>query len=306
MKTLQAINIINTDTEVHYAERDDVDAAFYPHTHDFYEIVLILEGLMNIDVNNEHINLPENTLSFCRPSDRHSRMIPNKCRYIVIDFPIHTFDALLNYLDISEDFLFKPEQKTLPVIYLTNHQRLQLEDKLKKLTAPSNPPAYTKILLRTFIADILVNYFYENSFFDNSNSNTPQWLTSLCKELSCPKNMVKGLEYIYENSPMTKEHISRSFKKYLFLTPTEYITSLRLEACIKLIATTDMPISQIAYEVGFNNLSLFYRNFKATFGTTPNKIKNEFSMLSTTPPYLNNRFKGVTFGSQVAKKNPIG
>ncbi|MEN8187090.1 MAG: two-component regulator propeller domain-containing protein [Bacteroidota bacterium] len=50
---------------------------------------------------------------------------------------------------------------------------------------------------------------------------------------------------------------------------TEFIRLIRLKKAAQLITSTEMNISEIAYEVGFNDLKYFRTNFKTIYNTTP-------------------------------------
>jgi AraC-like DNA-binding protein len=45
---------------------------------------------------------------------------------------------------------------------------------------------------------------------------------------------------------------------------------------VNLLDTTELPIMDIAMDVGFNNLSHFYHQFKKVYGYSPNKFRQEF------------------------------
>lgn len=61
----------------------------------------------------------------------------------------------------------------------------------------------------------------------------------------------------------------RDFHQYSNLTPQKWIIRRRLEAAHELLQKGGKKISDICYEVGFKNLSHFYRLYKETYGLTP-------------------------------------
>lgn len=67
----------------------------------------------------------------------------------------------------------------------------------------------------------------------------------------------------------SKSHISHLFKKTNGETIRSYCNILKLEDAKKLLLNTNMPITDIAYNVGFNDTSYFISLFKSTFGITP-------------------------------------
>ena len=63
------------------------------------------------------------------------------------------------------------------------------------------------------------------------------------------------------------------FKKHYQKTPTEYITSLRLEYARNLISS-GMAIKNAAYESGFNDPKYFARVVKKCLNCTPRDLKD--------------------------------
>ena len=68
---------------------------------------------------------------------------------------------------------------------------------------------------------------------------------------------------------MSKEAFCRFFKLRTRKTFTQYLLHLRIQEAEKLLQETDLGIAEIAFRVGFENLSYFNRSFKAIVGTTP-------------------------------------
>lgn len=68
---------------------------------------------------------------------------------------------------------------------------------------------------------------------------------------------------------MSETNFRRRFKQTLGCTPLEFLTSLRLAAARKLLATTDRCIADIALETGFCDHAHFIRAFRAHRKMTP-------------------------------------
>lgn len=68
---------------------------------------------------------------------------------------------------------------------------------------------------------------------------------------------------------MSKYHFLRSFRRVTGVTPHQYLLGLRLRrAACRLLGTAE-PVSAIAYDCGFGDLSTFNAAFRAQFGTSP-------------------------------------
>lgn len=73
---------------------------------------------------------------------------------------------------------------------------------------------------------------------------------------------------------VTKEHMSRSFKKSFGVTLNDYTTSLRMNRARTLIVDEGLEIKQVAFLCGYTDLAYFYRIFKKHFGIPPGKMRS--------------------------------
>lgn len=71
----------------------------------------------------------------------------------------------------------------------------------------------------------------------------------------------------------SKSHFSYLFKAVMGKTFVEYLNEVRVAKAIELIETTDKNITDISYEVGFNSIANFNKNFKAVTGLTPSRYR---------------------------------
>lgn len=71
------------------------------------------------------------------------------------------------------------------------------------------------------------------------------------------------------------DRLIRLFREVTGETPVAWLTHLRIEACIKLLATTDDTIASIAEQTGFGSDTYMTRVFKQKLGTTPGKYRRK-------------------------------
>ncbi len=67
--------------------------------------------------------------------------------------------------------------------------------------------------------------------------------------------------------------LSHLFRAETGLTLKEFRRNRRFEAAMKMLATTDMPIKQIAYTLGYRHTSSFVRAFELHAGVSPNDYR---------------------------------
>lgn len=83
------------------------------------------------------------------------------------------------------------------------------------------------------------------------------------------------LQEVADVAIMTKEAFCRFFKERTGKTFTEYLNQIRIQQACKLLLETDLSISQIAFQVGFQNLSYFNRTFRKLGGSTPKVYRSK-------------------------------
>jgi len=72
---------------------------------------------------------------------------------------------------------------------------------------------------------------------------------------------------------MSESAFSRFFKKNTGNTFTDHVNKLRIWQACKLLAETDMPITDICFEVGYMNISNFNRTFLRQHRMTPSAYR---------------------------------
>ena len=114
---------------------------------------------------------------------------------------------------------------------------------------------------------VTIEYFLENYQSDSkseynmilqylNDNHTNITVADLCKHFS-----------------RSKSHISHMFKSKCGMSVREYCNNLKLEDAKRFIQTTDFSITEIAYEVGFSDVSYFISLFKKKYSLTPLQYK---------------------------------
>jgi len=83
---------------------------------------------------------------------------------------------------------------------------------------------------------------------------------------SSAPHTVAGLARMAKLSPY---HFLRSFKATTGVTPHQWLLRARLRDAAEKLAATKAPVTDIALDVGFEDLSNFTRTFRAEFGASP-------------------------------------
>lgn len=128
-----------------------------------------------------------------------------------------------------------------------------------------------------------------------SNARTTPISTFVPQGLSGSKSAVvkKAVQYIVDNASneelelqevldyvnMSRATFARHFQRALGQSYTQFVQAIRLETARNMLASTDKPITEIAFASGFSNLSHFNTVFKKRWSMSPRdlrlQLKNE-------------------------------
>ena len=95
-------------------------------------------------------------------------------------------------------------------------------------------------------------------------------------ELACyghPEHATPHLDQLAGAAAMSKFHFLRVFRRVLGTTPYQYVLALRLRRAALRLLTTPDPVSGIAYDSGFGDLSTFNAAFRDRFGRNPTAFR---------------------------------
>jgi AraC-like DNA-binding protein len=75
-------------------------------------------------------------------------------------------------------------------------------------------------------------------------------------------------------SDVSEAHFARSFKKAFGVPPHRYLLTRRIERATALLRDTELPITDIALQTGWESLGTFGRTFRAVTGNSPGAIRS--------------------------------
>ena len=82
-----------------------------------------------------------------------------------------------------------------------------------------------------------------------------------------------SVERIGEEIGMSRVQLYRKVKALTGMSPVELLRKSRVEKGRHLLKTTDLSISEIAYDTGFTSPSYFSKCFKDEFGMSPGEVR---------------------------------
>ena len=249
-----------------------ISETFPIHTHDFYEVFLILRGKAIHRVNNQTQILEKGSLVFMRPADIHYYVPINQYDISILNVGLPEMDIMpaLEYLGISLSRIVDPP---LPVhLSVTGTTFDLLSEKLTRL-AQIFPSEMCRPLLRSFLCEIYAPLILQDDTMPRPDI-IPEWLNELDISINESRHYVEGVSWIYQHCAYSQEHIIRMFQKYFHMTPTMYVNAKRLAYACELLHEKKYSVTEICFMTGFNNMSHFFHVFKDTYHCSPKEFLN--------------------------------
>jgi len=248
---------------------------FRPHWHEYYEVFLMLEGSAVHKVNGAAFPLSKGRLVFIRPNDCHDYVVPpnTSASFINITYSSQTVEDVFSYL--GDGFPGKRLLKAPypPEISLSEYEFERFHRRMNDIRAlDPNDSQRRKTMLRVLLFDILTRYFSGTA---EAREPIPLWLEEMCTAVRKNGGFTQGMDHFLSLTDRSREHVSRSMKKYMGITPSEYINSLRLNYITNMLRDSNHGIAEIIFESGFNNISWASGLFKDKYGMTMSQYRKK-------------------------------
>ncbi|RDJ05635.1 GlxA family transcriptional regulator [Rhizobium grahamii] len=86
------------------------------------------------------------------------------------------------------------------------------------------------------------------------------------------------IEDIAAQTGLSRRQLERSFRAKLGVSPASAYLKLRLDAAMRLVKTTTLPLAEVAIMSGFENSSHFIRKFRERFGNPPATVRKNLRL----------------------------
>ncbi|MGC1632852.1 MAG: AraC family transcriptional regulator [Gelidibacter sp.] len=251
-----------------------------PHTHDFEEILIGMEGYIEHFIDFESTIFEAPYVCFITKGKMHRvKPIPKdgKCDVWVIrfasEFAAETIFQLYTVFHNKANVFWPLDRKSGRIPLLTE----MMHEELSK----SNPDfSLIRHLLNAVIAIVLSEKYKQdaNPTSTNQSETFTNFLTILEENFRRPL----GLDFYSEKLFMSSRNLNLICQKILQQSVSEIVEMRKLIEAKNLLTTTDKTISEIAYELGYKENSYFSNVFKKKTEQTPGEFREEMRKILTS------------------------
>lgn len=225
------------------------------HFHEYYEIEIITNGSGVMTLNGTDIPFKKGMVFFILPNDFHKFTFFENTQIYNISFceellfadynKKRTIEKTNTFLNISDTQLSSILKLCDTIMQLNNINQNSRRYLLKSVL---------ELFPRLYNIEVVSSYFgmavafIENRFKENITARD-----------------------VADECLINEDYLNLIFKKEINLTVTDYIRKKRLHYASVLLKSSDLSVSEIAFNSGFGSIQTFNRLYKKCYGVAPSK-----------------------------------
>lgn len=194
--------------------------------------------------------------------------------------PILAGNRLIGFLKTGQVFHAVPNEETFDAVARTLARQGLTESQAEELrtaylqTRSVEPERYQSMitLLATF-AEQLGKQAEKLAIIDANNEPSSVVRAKKFIEKNLSEPLPLGL--VAKQAGVSESHFCRLFKEATHLTLTDYINRRRIEWAKRELLKSEVRISEIAFQIGYQSLSQFNRSFARFTGNSPTNFRRE-------------------------------
>ena len=254
------------------------------HWHDELEIIYVKSGFLTVNISGEsYIGNPGDAF-VVSPGNLHLMGTQTgEVDYFTFLFP-------LKYISFrSDDLLYESLLEPLSSGHLMISPRIgdaagrlceQLVDIYMEKKEGAGADIAAQIRIKIVLLQFILEMWNKGLVVENDTSGRNTVEKEMVSYIQQNYTGTISLKEFGEQFHLSEKYISRYFKEHFHITLSQYVAYLRLEHAKQLLQDTDIPITEIALQSGYQNVSYFIRSFKKTYGVSPLKYrKNKLTII---------------------------
>lgn len=266
-KIMTTSDYLGYDMKIGVYQKEVVNT-YKAHSHEFYEIEMILQGDADCIINGKKLKLSKGDVYFVTPADVHAffpKSDGEQLKLICVQFDEKIIEPniMLKFLNL----------KGGKCIHLTSYEFEYAYSLFScALCEYKNDLPYKSVSLKNLIENIVILF-----------------LRSL-DIASCEMSgevMQKGVVYIHSKFKdgvslcdvskycgLSQSYFGHAFKEFTGVPFKEYLDKLRFDYAENLLKNTHLSVTEVCFSSGFKSVANFNRRFLERFGVSPTEYRN--------------------------------
>ncbi|WP_411825781.1 AraC family transcriptional regulator [Luteolibacter sp. AS25] len=263
------------------------------HSHDFHELAIVAEGraihslegnefpvsrgdvlllqgnqrhfyhqrenlkLLNVMYDADHLGLPESEL----------RRIPGYCAVFML-----------------EPVLRRQSKSASQHLHLDQLQLAHVESLVETMEIEcSKQRVGYEVALRAKLLELIVYLSRTYEETDRTESHALLRMGTVIGALEQDFSREWKIDELAKIAHMSRSNLMRIFRKATGQTPIEYLQHLRVQKSMELLRNTELSVTEVAMQIGFNDSNYFTRCFRKISDQTPRQYRNKGQLPISQP-----------------------
>ncbi|KAB2331313.1 GH39 family glycosyl hydrolase [Bacillus mesophilum] len=251
------------------------------HWHEDTEILLILDGELEIRIDKDRYRLESGDIFLVNGNELHfidSYTGYGKTQVLAMQMDSRYLKELGIDMEQKRFYLNSRDEKNAPK---------GIMDELKYILANMmdliiNKKSHFQLKMKKWLLElavILLEHFEVKTKTDDTQADHDQRLLEILKYMN--KNCMNAglsLQNIADEFTLNPQYLSRYFKAKVGVSFKKKLDNMRLNKSLIALQTTDQTVTEIALQYGFPDSKAYYRVFKEVIGTTPKEFRDAFKV----------------------------
>ena len=265
-----------------FIEITTLNKDFNLHTHNFSELIIVLEGSAVHVIDNAEYTISSGDVYVLNGDTAHGfKEIKNlKIVNVMYDCKMLLFEdeSLKQLVGFQALFLLEPiyrKEYAFKAKLKLDSPNYYLVTRLinTMLEEFHNKEEGWEYILRSYFNELIVHLsrMYNRSI-DSAKLNLYKF-AELAVFIEQNFNKCITISQLAQSMGFSERHFNRIFTNLYHCSPMEHIIMLRLKYSCKLLKEDNLSITDIAVKCGFNDSNYFSRQFKKHYGVTPSELR---------------------------------
>ncbi len=242
------------------------------HWHNEIEILYIRKGHLHIYIDGHNFDALPGEVYYVNAGVLHYMDTADlNVDYYAILFPLDFISFRTN--DNLEKQIFAPlKNGRLLLPHKISDKAIShgISSLLDRIIAENKEESlYCQLHTRILLLEIIELLHKGNCFTHPSHGYTSQLQRDIISYIQQHHTDKITLEILSKEFHMSEKYLSRYFKMNFSISFKQYVGHLRMSTAVNLLETTDLSVTDIALNSGFQSVNLFIRVFKSVYGITP-------------------------------------
>lgn len=239
------------------------------HFHGFYELELMIDGCGVYEINNISYKAERGALFLTTPADYHTYSLKDKetLKFYTVQFMP---------ANINDEIASRLYSYSVPIAL--EYSGEECDDLIRKLGAlkcafEAKESMY-ELEVRNRIENICIGIIRDMDKKNIATGAHPMIKTAIIYVKDHYRELIT-LEEMARFVGLSSAYFSHKFTEAVGVGFATYVRQIRVSAAANLLKSTELSIKEICYKTGFSDPNYFSNAFRAHFGCSPRKYRED-------------------------------